>query len=161
VAALTSHVETQSGDVSRVITGEQVNSIELNGRNYAQLLQLLPGAVIQTTDAFSLGLSTTGQAIIRAIVAGERDPLTLAQLRNPACKSSEEMIAKALTGTWKDELLFVLQQALVIYDVYTAQIAVCDSELEQYLQQMQADSFSIGEKAIRLRFSIRMTRKKI
>ena len=63
VAAVTSHVETQSGDVSRVITGEQVNSIALNGRNYAQLLQLLPGAVIQTTDAFSLGLSTTGQAI--------------------------------------------------------------------------------------------------
>jgi hypothetical protein len=75
-------------------------------------------------------MGTTGQTIIRAIVAGERDPLTLAQLRNPACKSSEEMIAKALTGTWKPELLFVLTQALTLYDVYTAQIAVCDGELE-------------------------------
>jgi Carboxypeptidase regulatory-like domain/TonB-dependent Receptor Plug Domain len=63
VAAVTSQVETQSGDVSRVITGEQVNSIALNGRNYAQLVQLLPGAVIQSTDSFSIGLSTTGQAI--------------------------------------------------------------------------------------------------
>ena len=63
VASVTSQVETQSGDVSRVITGEQVNSIALNGRNYAQLVQLLPGAVIQSTDPFSIGLSTTGQAI--------------------------------------------------------------------------------------------------
>jgi hypothetical protein len=85
-------------------------------------------------------MGTTGQAIIRAIVAGERDPVALAQLRNPACKSSEEMIAKALRGSWKDELLFVLKQALAIYDVYTAQIAACDGELEQYLQRMQARS---------------------
>jgi hypothetical protein len=64
----------------------------------------------------------------------------LAQHRNPACKSSTETIAKALTGTWKDELLFVLQQALVVYDVYTAQIAVCDARIEQYLQTMESRS---------------------
>jgi hypothetical protein len=63
VAATANQVETQSGDVSRVISGEQVNSIALNGRNYAQLLQLLPGAVTRSTDPFSLGLSTTGQSI--------------------------------------------------------------------------------------------------
>jgi Carboxypeptidase regulatory-like domain/TonB-dependent Receptor Plug Domain/TonB dependent receptor len=67
----TSLVETQSGDVSRVITGEQVNNIALNGRNYAQLVQLLPGAVIQSTDPFAIGLSTTGQAI-----NGVRSPST-------------------------------------------------------------------------------------
>ena len=71
VSGVTSQVETQSGDVSRVITGEQVNSIALNGRNYAQLVQLLPGAVIQSTDPFSIGLSTTGQAI-----NGVRSPST-------------------------------------------------------------------------------------
>jgi hypothetical protein len=50
------------------------------------------------------------------------------------------MIAKALTGTRKDELIFVLQQAVVIYDVYTAQIAVCDTQIETYLQTMEARS---------------------
>jgi hypothetical protein len=63
VTATTSHVETLSSDISRVITGDQVNNIALNGRNYMQLLQLLPGAAIRSTDPFSLGLSTTGQAI--------------------------------------------------------------------------------------------------
>jgi transposase len=61
-------------------------------------------------------------------------------VRNPACKSSAETIAKALTGTWKDELIFVLTQALVIYDVYTAQISVCDGEIAQYLQRMASRS---------------------
>ena len=71
VTATTSQVETQSGDVSRVITGAQVANIALNGRNYVQLLQLLPGSAITTTDPFSLGLNTTEQAI-----NGVRSPLT-------------------------------------------------------------------------------------
>jgi hypothetical protein len=91
---------------------------------------------IQLERVLSDIMGVTGQAIVRAIVAGERDPLTLAQMRNPACKSSEEMIARALTGSWKEELVFVLTQALVIYDVYSAQIATCDAQIEQYLQQM-------------------------
>jgi transposase len=93
---------------------------------------------IQLERVLSDIMGVTGQAIVRAIVGGERDPLTLAQMRNAACKSSEETIAKALTGSWKDEQLFVLTQALVIYDVYTAQIAVCDRQIEQYLEQVES-----------------------
>ena len=54
----------------------------------------------------------TGMAIVRAIVAGERDSVTLARFRNVRCKSSEETIAKALTGTWKEEHVFALTQTL-------------------------------------------------
>lgn len=93
---------------------------------------------IQLERVLSDIMGVTGQAIIRAIVAGERDPVRLAQQRNPACQSSEETIAKALTGTWKDELIFVLTQALVIYDVYTTQIAVCDQQIEQYLRTIES-----------------------
>lgn len=52
-------------------------------------------------------MGATGQAILRAIVAGERDPVVLAKLRNPACRSPQELIAKALTGTWQDEHIFI------------------------------------------------------
>jgi hypothetical protein len=83
-------------------------------------------------------MGVTGQAILRAIVQGERDPVRLAQQRNPACQSSEELLAKALTGTWKDELIFVLTQALGIYDVYTAHIAVCDTQIVQELAAMES-----------------------
>ena len=79
----------------------------------------------------------TGLTILRAIVDGERDPVKLAQLRNPACKSSEETIAQALTGSWKTELLFVLQQSLELYDFYTRQVAACDAEIEKQFATMK------------------------
>ena len=63
VSAATDQVQTTSGEISRTITGTQVSQIPLNGRNYTQLLQLLPGAVSTTTDPFNLGLSTTGTRI--------------------------------------------------------------------------------------------------
>jgi transposase len=83
-------------------------------------------------------MGTTGQAIVRAIVAGERDPVVLAQLRNPACKASSETIAKALTGSWQDEQLFVLKQALALYDAYSEQVLACDGEIERVMQAMES-----------------------
>jgi transposase len=83
-------------------------------------------------------MGRTGQAILRAIVAGERDPEVLAQHREPSCKASPETMVKALRGTWRDEHLFVLQQSLVLVDVYTEQILVCDRQIEQTLQAMDS-----------------------
>lgn len=73
----------------------------------------------------------TGMQIIRAIVAGERDPQRLAEFRDGRCKSSQEEIAKALTGTWKPEYVFILKQHVEAYDFYTQQVAVCDAEVER------------------------------
>jgi transposase len=75
----------------------------------------------------------TGMAIIRAILAGERDPKVLAQSRDPRCKNSAEVIAQSLVGTYRAEHLFALQQALTLYEVYQAQIVACDAQIEQYL----------------------------
>ena len=52
---------------------------------------------------------TTGMAILQAILNGERDPVKLAQLRNPRCKNSEETIAKSLEGHWRADHLFELR----------------------------------------------------
>ncbi len=85
---------------------------------------------VQLTQVLSDITGVTGLAIIRAVVAGERDPLVLAQLRDPRCKSSQDEIAKALTGHYRAEHLFALQQALGLYDFYTGQIEACDAVLE-------------------------------
>ena len=58
----------------------------------------------------------TGMAILRAIVAGERDPHQLARLRDPRCRKSEAQIAEQLTGHWRADHLFSLQQAVKMYD---------------------------------------------
>lgn len=79
----------------------------------------------------------TGMTIIRAILAGERDPHVLAQARDPRCKQSTDVIAKSLMGTYRDEHLFALQQAVTLYDTYLAQIAACDQRIEQYLASLE------------------------
>jgi len=86
---------------------------------------------IQLSQAVSDVTGVTGQAIIRAILSGVRDPQMLASLREPGCKKSEEEIGKALTGTWRAEHLFVLKQAVALYDFYTEQILECDEEIER------------------------------
>ena len=45
-------------------------------------------------------------AILKAIIAGEREPVTLATLRNPHCQHDEDDIAKALQGPWHAEHLW-------------------------------------------------------
>jgi transposase len=92
---------------------------------------------IQLHQVISDMTGETGTAIMRAIVAGERDGVKLAQLRDPRCKSSMETIAKALTGTWKAEHLFALQQALELYDFYTQQVANCDAQIQRHYAAMK------------------------
>lgn len=78
---------------------------------------------------------TTGLAIIRAIVAGERDLHKLAALKDFRIHASAEVIAAALAGNYREELVFVLQQELQLYEVYQTQIAACDLQIEQCLSQ--------------------------
>jgi hypothetical protein len=75
----------------------------------------------------------TGMTIIRAILAGERDPYVLAQYRDPRCKNSVEVIAQSLVGNYRAEHLFALQQAVTRYDVDQAQIVACDQQIDAYL----------------------------
>src|SRR6202521_233852 len=77
----------------------------------------------------------TGMRIVRAILAGERDPQALAALSHPGIHASRDTIAKSLEGTWRDDLLFVLQQEVTLYDVYLQRIEECDQALQQHLKR--------------------------
>jgi transposase len=88
---------------------------------------------VQLANVISDVSGFTGQAIIRSIVAGERDPRTLAELSDPRIQASQEEIAKSLEGTWRPELLFVLGQEVEMYDTYQRRIAECDQQLQKHL----------------------------
>jgi len=79
----------------------------------------------------------TGMAIIRAIIAGERDPNTLARLRDRRCRKSQQQITAELTGNWRPEHLFNLRQALKMYDQFCTVIADYDEEILAYIQTLQ------------------------
>jgi transposase len=75
----------------------------------------------------------TGQAIIRAILAGERDPAILLQLVDGRIKASRDDIARSLAGVWKEEHLFELQQSFEFYHFYREKIRECDQQIKAHL----------------------------
>lgn len=79
----------------------------------------------------------TGRRIIRAIVAGERDPGVLASNRDIRCKKTSKEIKEALTGSYRAEHIFSLAQALELYDVYNEKIIACDGEIEKHLLKFE------------------------
>jgi hypothetical protein len=84
----------------------------------------------------------TGLRILRDIVAGQRDPVRLAQHRDYRCRATEAEIRAALTGNYRTEHLFTLQQNLELYDVYQAKLAASDTAIEAQLAQLTAPATS-------------------
>ena len=78
---------------------------------------------LQLANVISDIRGLTGQKILRAIIAGERDGLKLAKFRDPRVKASEDEIAKSLEGNWRPELIFILQQEMEMYDTYQRRIS--------------------------------------
>jgi transposase len=79
----------------------------------------------------------TGLAIMRAIVRGERDARKLAVLRDRRCRKSEEEIAQQLSGHWRADHLFSLQQALKMYDAIQERISDYEQEILGKLAEME------------------------
>lgn len=80
----------------------------------------------------------TGMTILRAIVAGERDPDKLASRKNSLTLATRAQIAQSLEGDWREELLFVLEQSLELYDTYLGKITKCDQRIEAHLKTMDS-----------------------
>lgn len=78
----------------------------------------------------------TGMKVIRAILAGERSPSTLAEFRDVRCKATVETIRESLTGNYRPEHVFALRQAIELYDFYQTKIADCDVEVERCLRAL-------------------------
>ena len=78
----------------------------------------------------------TGLRIIRAILSGEHDPKVLAGLRDYRCHATVETIEKALTGSYRAEHLFALEQALALYDAYHEKVSACDARIEAVMKDL-------------------------
>jgi transposase len=108
------------------------------GRHVQHMQKALTQMNIQLTNVISDVAGETGQKILRAIVAGERDGQVLAALKNARIHASQDEIAKSLQGTWRAEHLFALKQALEAFDFIGTQLAECDRHIEVQLQGLQA-----------------------
>jgi hypothetical protein len=83
----------------------------------------------------------TGTAIVEAILAGQRDPAHLASLRDKRVKADEATLTRALTGDYRTEHLFCLQQAYAGYQFAREQIVAVEAEVHR----LQAALAPVGE----------------
>jgi transposase len=79
----------------------------------------------------------TGMRIIKAIIAGERDPQKLASLKDYRVRASTQQIARALQGDFRPEHLFALQQEMRLYEVYRSEIATCEAAIREHLASFE------------------------
>ena len=115
----------------RALVRHRDNLIRACGREIQHMQKALQLMNVKLTNVVSDITGVTGMAIVRAIVAGEHNPNTLAQYRNHRCRKSTDEIARSLDGNYRTEHLFSLKQSLEAYDFYQAQIAACDETIEQ------------------------------
>jgi len=100
---------------------------------------------VQLANVISDISGWTGQAIIAAILKGERDPQQLVKLCDPRIKASPATVARSLEGNWRPELLFVLRQEREAYAGFQSRIAECDQALERHYRSLasKADAHAL------------------
>ena len=91
---------------------------------------------VRLDQAVSDITGATGMRILRSILAGERDPARLASLRDPGCAQSESQIAEALSGHWREEQLFALEQTIALWDFCQTLMRQCDQRIEALVRTL-------------------------
>lgn len=122
----------------RALSRQRAMLLRSQSRHVQHMQKALAQMNIQLANVISDVVGETGQKILRAIVAGERDGCALAQMKNVRIHASAEQIAKSLQGSWRAEHLFALKQALDAFDFCATQLAQCDAEIEAQLRSLHA-----------------------
>jgi transposase len=112
------------------------NLIQLATVHLQHMQKSLDQMNVQIHHVISDLAGTTGLTIVEAILAGERDPQKLAQLRDWRIKASEETIMKSLVGDYREEHLFTLGQSLKSYRHYQQMIQEVDLQVKQMVQRL-------------------------
>ena len=121
----------------RSLLRHRENLIQMTVKHIQHMQKSLDQMHLHLHHVMSDITGVTGMRIIRAIVAGARDPQTLATYRDYRIKSSQDTIATALEGDYRPEHVFTLTQSLALYDFTQQHIAACDQEIERVLSTFE------------------------
>lgn len=112
--------------------------VEMAAEHVQHMQKALSQMNLQLHHVLSDLTGRSGLAILDAILAGERNPVVLAELRDGRVKATPETIVKSLIGDYRREHLFTLRQSLKAYRHYQTLIADCDQEIENFLQEFDS-----------------------
>ena len=124
----------------RSLVRQRAGKVQEQSRCIAHMQKALTQMNVQLDNVVSDLMGKTGTAIVRAIVAGERDPQQLATLRDRRLRADEATVARSLHGNWREEHLFALAQAVAHYDFLGEQIGACDRLIDQALKRLPSRS---------------------
>jgi transposase len=94
---------------------------------------------VKLHDVISSLVGESGIRVIQAILAGERSPERLLALCDVRIQNKKaQRVKESLRGTWAEEHLFALRQAVENWQHYQRQIAACDRQIEAVLHEMSA-----------------------
>ena len=131
--------------VLRALWRQRTGLLRSQARHVQHMQKALTQMNIQLANVISDVVGETGQRILRAIVAGERDGQVLAALKNGHIRASVEEIAKSLQGNWRAEHLFALKQAVNAFDFIGTQLLECDHEINAQLQRLKVHDGKPGK----------------
>lgn len=129
---------TEEIRILRTYLRQRENLVAAASKCIQHMQKTLTQMNVQLANVISDISGVTGMAILRAIVAGERNPDKLASRKDGRIRATREQIAQSLEGDWREELLFVLQQSLELYDTYLGKITECDQRIEAHLKTIQS-----------------------
>ena len=123
----------------RTLVRDKANLVAESGDWLRRMQKSLDQMNVRVHRAVSDIDGVTGTAILRAIAQGERDAQKLARLRDRRCSKTQEEIAEQLSGHWREDHLFSLQQALKMYDAVQERIAAYEQEILGKLGEMEPE----------------------
>ena len=111
------------------------NLVEMSATHIRMMQKAMEQMNIKLQHVIADITGKSGQAILRAILDGERNAENLLSLIDGRIKAGRDDIRKSLQGVWKEEHLFELEQSFEMYHLYRTKIAECDSRIKKAIEQ--------------------------
>jgi transposase len=128
-----SFIPDQEQRERRELTRYRTALIRERASEVNRLQKTLEAANIKLAAVLTDVTGVSGQAILDALVNGEEDPTTLADLAHWRVQKKREALEQSLVGQLSPTLTFVVTQQLRHLRELDALIATCDAEVERLL----------------------------
>ena len=115
----------------RTYTRLREQYVEMSSTSVHRMQKALELMNVKLTEVLSNIAGYSGLKMIEDILAGERDPDTLASYADSRCKATKQDIINSVEGTWDDDHMFALSMAYDDYKTAQAKIVQCDARIEE------------------------------
>lgn len=139
----------------RIYSRQRLKYIQIQTRLVNQIQRDLRAMNLRLEVALNDVTGKSGRDIIEAILAGERDPVALANLADYRVKKSKTEIALSLEGNWHEGYLFVLKQHYGEYIQNLKLVNECENAMDELTKshlsasEIDPESAPIHKKALK------------